>query len=284
MSVLCSVLTPTKNRPQWTALAVQQFLQQTHTPREMVIVEDGDHDLRMWLWQKLGLLKNVGAFARHTVAGTEYLRLQAAEGVTIKYVRYEGTTGAKLNKAAAVAEGEYLFRFDSDDWQHPTRLAVQLEHFRISGAAMVGLTSAVFYEEGKPHGWIWAGISSDPLGATQAYRRDWFLSNPAPDQSLSEDNASSRKAWEQETLFAVSGLHHLVVARDHDDNTGKRSEESFRENRNCEAFLKVELGAWYEQTVKPWAAAPLERTPIQRIPKNDWAKFAEQVRSKGYAV
>ena len=273
---------PTRNRPHLTQLAVRQFLEQTYTPRELIIVEDGDNDLRPWLLTRLK--HRVSNFATNLNRFGGMMQFRAADGVTIKYFRAEASTGKKLNLAAEVADGEFLFRFDSDDWWRADRLAQQMEHFRISGAAMVGLSSIVFYQEGRPHGWLWSGLSCDPLGASQGFRRDWFLANPAPDQSLAEDSAVARKAHEQGVLFSVSGLNGLIVARDHDSNTGVRSEEWERESPNCESFYKVELGGWYEQTVKPWVSEPLECTPVERVPKLNFADLEVKMQAHNKAA
>lgn len=280
---LVSVLTPTRNRSGYVALAVEMFCAQTYSPREMVIVEDGEDDLRSWLISHFGVMKTGAAMLKRLIRRDDVTSILVSEDVAIHYVRHEGTTGAKLNKAAQVSSGEYLLRFDDDDWQHPERIEMQMEHFRISGKAMVGLTSMIFYQEGMPHGWTWSGISNDPLGASQAFRRDWLLSHPVPDQTLSEDTACAKVAWEQDQLFTVSGAHTLIVARDHASNTGKRSDDEFRDSPFCESFLKVDLGDWYSETVKPWVDMPLERTPIERKPKKDWAAFAAKVNAQAGA-
>ena len=267
---LVSAITPTKNRAWLTQQCVRQFLKQTYEPRELIIVEDGDSDLRPWLMTMGGLKAGLRNFATNLNKFGGLMTFKISDGVTIKYLRAEATTGMKLNLAAEVAEGEYLFRFDSDDWFHPSRIEVQMEHFESSGANLIGLSSMVFYEEGRPHGWIWTGIGCDPMGASQAFRRDWFLANPAPDRSLSEDSAMARIAWETECLFCVAGLNGLIVARDHPDNTGIRSLEEERASPFCENFLKLSLGNWYTETVRPWVREPLEATPIDRIPKIDF--------------
>lgn len=276
---LVSVLMPTRNRPRYASLCVQMFMAQTYGPRELIIIEDGENDLRSWLFQKFGILKTSAGMLKRLVKCGEVTTLNIKEGVQIHYLRFEGTTGAKLNKGATVAQGEYLIRFDDDDWQSPNRIDQQVEHFRMSGKSLIGLTSIIFYREGLPHGWEWWGNGNDPLGASQAFRRDWLLSNPIPDKTIGEDTAIAKIAREQGELFALSGKHDVLVSRDHDSNTGKRSEEDFREHPNCESYLKTELSDWYGNIVRPWVDNPVERQPIVRVPKTDWSLFAEKVNT-----
>ncbi len=260
-------------------MAVQMFVEQTYGPKELIILEDGDNDFRSWLMTKFGVFKTGAGMLKRLIRSGEVTTILVEEDVRIHYLRHEGTTGSKLNKGAAVANGEYLIRFDDDDWQSPDRIAQQVEHFRMSGKSLVGLSSIIFYREGLPHGWEWWGSGFDPLGASQAFRKDWLLANPIPDKTIGEDTAIARVAREQGELFSLSGNHDLLVSRDHDSNTGKRSEEDFRENPNCESYLKTELSDWYSNIVRPWVDEPLDRQPIVRIPKTDWSAFADKVHA-----
>ena len=85
-------------------------------------------------------------------------------------------------------------------------------------------------------------------------------------------------------MFACSGLNGLIVARDHGDNTGKRSLEWEREDPGCESFLKVDLGEWYLETVQPWVTEPLPRTPIERIPKINYADLEVKMQAHNKAA
>jgi O-antigen biosynthesis protein len=198
---LISCLCPTKNRRRFLDESVRRFLAQDYPAKELLIVEDGTE-------------------AETREAARQLDRL-LAQSDSIRYYKFRGSLGAKLNYAAELAGGDILANWDDDDWYAPGRLSAQFAHMRATGKAFVGLSAMLFYREGDSEGWEYTGYASYAGGATHFYRRDWILAHPRPDVTLAEDVAAIADAYEAGQLSTISGLD-IMVARDHDRNTCQR--------------------------------------------------------------
>jgi glycosyltransferase involved in cell wall biosynthesis len=91
---------PTRNRPQFVRQAVASFARQTHAPAELVVVDDGDEPV-------------------------EHL----CYAPRIRYIRTLGdvSLGAKMNLGIDQAAGEYIIKWDDDDWHHDDFNGTMLE-------------------------------------------------------------------------------------------------------------------------------------------------------------
>ncbi len=103
MNPLVSCLCVTRLRPQ-LARAIQCFRRQTYNDIELVVVHDNPHDSRRELIQGLNVREVV-------IDGAHRL-----------------TLGELRNVAIAASRGEFLCQWDDDDWFHPDRIRVQLQH------------------------------------------------------------------------------------------------------------------------------------------------------------
>jgi hypothetical protein len=140
----------------------------------------------------------------------------------IRYERFEGTLGAKLNRGAELARGKYLINWDDDDYQHPERIENIVKHFELTGVSMVGMSSMLYYREGDDHGWEYnAGDARYCTGSGQAFLREWALKNPHPDITVGEDEHMCRIAAEQGVLSTISGTQ-WVIACTHDSHCTPR--------------------------------------------------------------
>src|SRR5689334_11587088 len=95
--MLCTCVTPTKNRAKFIPQAVENFLSQTIEDKEWIVIDSGD--------------------------SIEHLIPKHPQ---IRYVRSDATIGAARNTGTHLARGEFVFQFDDDDWYSPTRLETQL--------------------------------------------------------------------------------------------------------------------------------------------------------------
>lgn len=185
---------PTMNRRAFIPAALRMFFAQDYPNMELIVIEDGDDDVS-------DLLNPVG--------------------YSVRYHRFEGTLGAKLNYGAQVARGSILVNYDDDDWNSPTRIPDQVAHMRVTGKPFVGMSSLIFYEEGKDFGWEYTGDAWYAPGSTHAYTREYALANPRPDMTVGEDNVAAERAKELGAISTISGLTCLV-ARDHAGNCSAR--------------------------------------------------------------
>jgi glycosyltransferase involved in cell wall biosynthesis len=196
---LVSCIMPTKNRRRFVQRAIEMFLAQDFHPFdvELIVIEDGDDHCQDLI----------------AAIQSPYMA---------RYVRFEGTLGAKLNEGARLASGEFVINWDDDDYQHPGRISKTFDLFRMTGAKMLAMSSMVFYREGDPTGWEWNGnYGFDGPGSGHAFEREWVLANPHPDTTVGEDNIIRDIAKEQGVLSTLSGTQ-LVIACTHKGHCSPR--------------------------------------------------------------
>ena len=96
----------TRDRPQLARRAIQCFLSQSYTPRELLIVNDGD------------------------ISYCDVIPDELPVDVTITELHIEteenNTLGELRNLALDQAHGEFVAQWDDDEWYHPERLAIQI--------------------------------------------------------------------------------------------------------------------------------------------------------------
>ena len=101
---LASCLMVTANRVQLAERAVRCFCAQTWTPKELVIIDDGEQDYAPML--------------SHYAASIHYHRIDPGAA--------RRSLGELRNISLERAHGEYCAQWDDDDWYHPRRLETQM--------------------------------------------------------------------------------------------------------------------------------------------------------------
>lgn len=153
-----SVIIPNYNREQFIGITIQNFLSQTLTPMEIIVVDDGSTD------HSLDVIRSFGP------------------QVTLICQKHEGQSAAK-NIGLAAAKGDYIQFFDSDDLCSLNKLEAQASALDKTGADIAYSPWAKVHIEGmrlnfedhvlqqkslpsnkNPFHWIW---------------RDWVLALPA---------------------------------------------------------------------------------------------------------
>lgn len=167
---LVSCIMPTANRQKYIPFAINYFLNQDYSHRELIIVDDGKESIRQLL----------------------------PENDTIKYFYTEplGTIGKKRNFACEQARGEIIMHWDDDDWYAEDWISKQVDFLISSGADICGIEHINFYSTEKDTFWI--GIAknrNNPLrssqwmsGATIAYWRTFWRQHPFKDLQQAEDD------------------------------------------------------------------------------------------------
>ena len=205
---------PTKNRRAFWPRALAMFAAQDYPNTEIVIVEDGDG-----------------------VADSGLPELSRR----LRYSRFEGTLGAKLNRAAALAAGEILINWDDDDWNAPSRISTQVAHIQLSAKPVVGFSSLIYYTEGDTHGWEYTGDAWYASGSTHAYRRDYVLAHPRPDMTVGEDNVWIAGAKALDALSTISGTTCLVACDHANNSSARRYDLDIETLHMADNFRKVPL-------------------------------------------
>jgi glycosyltransferase involved in cell wall biosynthesis len=115
-STLVSVLLPVFNSARFLSEAIRSVLAQTHSDLELIIIDDGSRDQSQEI-------------------ANEFSRADPRVRV---YRQENAGISAALNRALALAKGEFVARMDGDDVCLPNRLELQLEFLRNSDLIMVG--------------------------------------------------------------------------------------------------------------------------------------------------
>lgn len=180
---------PTKDRLRFLPRAIRCFQAQTHSNRELLVLDDG-------------------------AEGAEAL---IPDDSRIRYVRCgrAASLGAKRNLACELARGEYIAHWDDDDWSHPSRLAQQIA----GGPTVTGYRRMLFWDEGKLRARLYTGTPSYALGTSLVYRRDWWKLHPFSGIDIGEDNAFVRAA---RSMLTVQDGYGLMVATTHANGTSPR--------------------------------------------------------------
>ncbi len=124
MAVRFSVVMPVYNRKKYLRQAIDSVLSQTFTNFELIAVDDGSTD------GSLEILKSYGnriKFAQQPNQGPE----------------------AACNTAAAMAEGEYIWRLDSDDFIFPHAMAIHDQIVRTFDSPPLIIGMAWQFQDGQ---------------------------------------------------------------------------------------------------------------------------------------
>lgn len=138
-----SVMTPTRNRPQWFEMALYSMKNQDYTdPIEWIIVEDGEADIRSQL-------------------------TDLPPHIEVKYTRLDGThpIGEMRNVCLDHATGDVLIFHDDDDFYQPQHISycvkslLEQKAYGVAGSSVVvAWQRGAFYASGQ------AGQNSSPCG------------------------------------------------------------------------------------------------------------------------
>ncbi len=186
---------PTRGRSELAKKAVDYFLAQTWPNKELLILDDEDVPAFDIAPDGCQLYQNIG------------------EPLTI---------GAKRNWLCAVAKGEIIAHWDSDDYSAPTRLAEQYQLLESSGKAVTAFHSMIFIDEIARQAAKYLGDPGDICGTSLMYRREYWLDHPFLDIMIQEDLCFSRHAEALGELHSADA-NGLMIARTHGDNTSPRS-------------------------------------------------------------
>ena len=122
---LVSCLCVTRKRVAMLRRAVHCFLDQTYSPRELVVLYESD-DVE----------------TRDYLASLNEVQILAIEVPVEPKLRL----GALRNISVAASHGHYIANWDDDDWHSPQRLTAQIDAMRVSGKPSCLLMRWVIYD------------------------------------------------------------------------------------------------------------------------------------------
>src|SRR5581483_11459066 len=156
-SLVTCICPTTASRRKFLPRAIDCFLKQTYTPRELLIVtEPGE-------------------------------AIEVPDHPLIRVVRTPGLLrlGAKRNFACEQAYGEIIAHFDDDDVSAAERLADQVSWLVLSGLGVTGYSQMKFTDGNR--WWKYTGDPKFPLGTSLCYWKSWWEQCRFPDQQESSD-------------------------------------------------------------------------------------------------
>lgn len=189
---LVSVITPTANRPEMLRRCVGLFLSQDYANKELIIISDTADGQECWP----GNVKFI-----NTYDSDNHL-----------------TIGEKLNIGMYHAKGIISMRMDDDDLYASDWINLSVNHLLISGADIVGLSNACFYDTTKRQTYELRQPANSQLvlcGATLCYHRRAWERKPFPDTNYGEDMAFLQNNGRYECHGYKEGFTAIV----HGNNT-----------------------------------------------------------------
>ena len=147
---MITVITPTYNRAQYLANAIDSVLAQTYTDWELLVIDDNKTE----------------SDARKATSEV----MSRYSDPRIRYIQNENNIGgaAARNVGILKANGDYIAFLDDDDMYLPDRLEVQWKQMVANNWDVSVMDGATFkYETGEPvserHQHLWDGMTNDEL-------------------------------------------------------------------------------------------------------------------------
>jgi glycosyltransferase involved in cell wall biosynthesis len=186
-----SCVMTTKGRPALVANAVDAYLRQTYSNRELVIVSQGDRDSNNAIARRL-----------ESLGRSDFLFFPVDPRMSL---------GAMRNLSIELATGHYICQWDDDDWHHPRRLATQWAAIE-SGPFIASLFCEhlkYFQHTGELY-WIdWSveGIEHRKyLPGTAFFRKDYFFTKGSKLYPEKGPQCAVEEDWNVLEQFTSSGL------------------------------------------------------------------------------
>jgi glycosyltransferase involved in cell wall biosynthesis len=186
---------PTADRRAFFAQSIWYFLRQDYSPRELIVVDDGDEDVAALI----------------------------PEDERIRYVRQDGRRplGEKLNVGCRLARGELIAHWDDDDWIGPDRLSRQVAVLEAGNADACGLSELLTYRLETGEAWLQRKEPAAP--GTFVYRKDVWRRRPFPENGPQSDTELAQ-ALDSKRLLRLEGADaQFYVALIHSGNAGRHT-------------------------------------------------------------
>lgn len=187
---LATCIMPTKNRRQFIPRAIACFLAQTYSPRELLILDNGEP------------IKDLIPKDDRI----RYMRLNATQ-----------TTGQLRNFCCQMARGEFIAHWDDDDWSHPLRLEEQIAS--LGDKNVTGYKNILFHGPKPEEVQLYKGVNGYAVGTSLLFRRTWWEGNRFTSQNVGEDAVFVERA--RGSLVLCDGVKRMVAST-HGSNTSPR--------------------------------------------------------------
>jgi glycosyltransferase involved in cell wall biosynthesis len=248
VSPLVSIVIPSYNAGRWLEATLATALEQTHSPCEVIVVDDGSTDDSLALAQRF-----------------------RARGVVVVPQLNRGASAAR-NRALSVAQGEYIQFLDADDLLAPDKIERQLALLHSRGDGFVAACEWVRFTSEPPEGPLtpqptWRDMSAVDFLVTCAMEELMF---PPIAWLIPRTLCERAGRWDEEISLNDDGEYMSRVLAASDGivfATGARAyyrsgnPGSYASQRSCRA-AESELRAW-DRIVA--TMVKLENTPRVRL-------------------
>jgi O-antigen biosynthesis protein len=190
---LVSCIMPIRNREAFVPAAVDCFLKQTYSNKELIILDDSD-----------------------VSSSVELCSAWPVKHVLVTQM----PIGTKRNYCCELAQGEIICHFDSDDWSTPDRISDQVARLTRTGKPVTGYGTLLFWDAIMQQAKRFkSSVDGYVCGTTLCYRKDYWTDHRFEDKGQAEDNAFVYPALK--SIAASSDSSHMV-ARIHKGNTSTK--------------------------------------------------------------
>jgi glycosyltransferase involved in cell wall biosynthesis len=202
-----SCVMPTADRPEFVAQAVRYLQRQHYGEWELIVVDDGTHDVQ------------------HVLGGE-------VDDARITWVRppQAVSIGRKRNIGCERAHGEFIAHWDDDDWHGADRLRSQLAPLIARDATVTALRDALWFDVAAwrfllPSTALHRRLfTADVHGGTLVFHRSvWEHGRGYPDCSLAEDAMFLQSALRRGNSMIALPAEGLFVYVRHGANTWRIS-------------------------------------------------------------
>ncbi|SEB22396.1 Glycosyl transferase family 2 [Pedobacter hartonius] len=190
---LVTCIMPTANRPNFVISAIDNFIKQNYSNKELVIIDDGKESVE-------NLIPN-------------------DQQIKYFFSKSLGTIGSKRNIACDKAKGEFIIHWDDDDWYAPDWIVREVEALLNSGADICGIDQVQFFSPSQNEYWMTKNRNSKHpwlTGATLIYRKSFWNMHNFNDLQSGEDDDFVRNS--RAKIFAHSYFQGFIATL-HDNNT-----------------------------------------------------------------
>jgi glycosyltransferase involved in cell wall biosynthesis len=201
--MLVSCIMPTQNRRNFIPLAIQSYLSQEWSEKELIVVDSG-------LDRVEDLFVNV--------PGAKYIYYR--EENRPKHLPHT-PIGTKRNIACENASGEIICHWDDDDFSQPKRITDQVMMLKVTGKSVAGYNK--IKEVSATSGGLteYAVPENMACGTSLCYRKDYWKDHKFKNTSFGEDWMFVEEALELGQLITTDGREY-IMATSHPGNTCKR--------------------------------------------------------------
>jgi O-antigen biosynthesis protein len=191
---LVSCVMPTCNRREFIPAAIDCWMKQTYTNRELLILDDGEDPVG-------DLVPDI-------------------ESICYKRVAKINTLGEKRNHINRLAFGEIICHWDDDDFSAPDRIADQVARLQESGNPITGYSRMLFWDAStKIAKRYQAAVRGYVCGTSLMYLKSFWEAHPFQCKQKASDNAF---VWPVLPQVAASNDCSYMVARIHGDHTSAK--------------------------------------------------------------